>query len=84
MLRTWSADSLGAELGALEESLERARGALACPYSSADEFEAAVIRAQRARGAFKSRRTARLRTALMAALSSTIIVLLVFLFFRAF
>ncbi|HVY59347.1 MAG TPA: hypothetical protein VHA77_15970 [Xanthobacteraceae bacterium] len=82
MLRTWSVDSLGAELGALEESLERARGALACPYSCADEFEAAVIRAQRARGAFKPRRTARLRLALTCAATSMAVLLVVLLLFR--
>jgi hypothetical protein len=37
-----------AELGALEASAERAGAALACVYSSSDEFEAAQIRARRA------------------------------------
>jgi hypothetical protein len=37
-----------AELGALEASAERAGTALACVYSSSDEFEAAQIDAHRA------------------------------------
>jgi len=37
-----------AELGALEASAERAGMALACVYSSSDEFEAAQIAARRA------------------------------------
>jgi hypothetical protein len=37
-----------AELGALEASAERAGTALACVYSSSDEFEAAQIDARRA------------------------------------
>jgi hypothetical protein len=36
------------ELGALEASAERAGAALACLYSSSDEFEAAQIDARRA------------------------------------
>ncbi len=36
-----------AELGALEASAERAGTALACVYASADEFEAAQVRARR-------------------------------------
>ena len=37
-----------AELGALEAAAERAGTALACVYSSADEFEAAQIAARHA------------------------------------
>jgi len=37
-----------AQLGALEASAERAGAALACVYSSSDEFEAAELEARRA------------------------------------
>ncbi len=37
---------------ALELSLVRARQALACPFSSSDEFEAAVIKSRREAGAY--------------------------------
>ncbi len=43
---------LRTELGMLEASAERAGVALACAFSCSEEFEAAVVRAQRARGAF--------------------------------
>jgi hypothetical protein len=59
-----------AELDALEQSVERARAALACVYSGANEFEAAVIRAQRARGAFDGHQVARLRIVLWAVVAA--------------
>jgi hypothetical protein len=59
-----------AELDALEQSVERARAALACVYSGADEFEAAVIRAQRARGAFDGHLVGRLRIILWAVVAA--------------
>ena len=49
MLRRLSVARMRAQLGALEASAERAGMALACAYSSADEFEAAQIDARRAR-----------------------------------
>ena len=48
MLRQFSVARVRAELGALEASAERAGAALACIYSSSDEFEAAQIEARRA------------------------------------
>jgi hypothetical protein len=47
MLRPSSIARVRAELGALEASAERAGAALACIYSSSDEFEAAEIEARR-------------------------------------
>ena len=41
MLRQFSGARVRAEFGALEASAERAGAALACVYSSSDEFEAA-------------------------------------------
>jgi hypothetical protein len=55
-----------ADLLALQLSVERAGAALACAFSSAEEFEAEVIRAQRARGAFDPCSIARLRLLLAA------------------
>jgi hypothetical protein len=68
-----------AELVALEESVERARAALACVYSGAEEFEAAVIRAKRAQGAFDAHQVGRLRMilwVLVAAAAAMAITLL--------
>ena len=47
MLRQSSIARIRAELGALEASAERAGAALACVYSSSDEFEAAELDARR-------------------------------------
>jgi hypothetical protein len=43
---------LEADLVALRASAERAGTALACLFSSSDEFEAAVVRVRRAQGAY--------------------------------
>lgn len=45
-----------AELTALRATAERAGRALACLFSSSDEFEAAVIRIRREQGAFRPKR----------------------------
>lgn len=47
---------LEADLVALRATAERAGTALACLFSSADEFEAAVVRVRREQGAFRARR----------------------------
>jgi len=44
----------------LEANLDRAGYALACPFTSSSEFEAAVIRAKRQAGAYGPRRHRRL------------------------
>jgi hypothetical protein len=43
-----------AELVALRAAAERAGSALACLFSSADEFEAAVVRVRREQGAYRA------------------------------
>jgi hypothetical protein len=48
LLRQSSVAHVRAELGALEASAERAGAALACIYSSSEEFEAAELEARRA------------------------------------
>lgn len=47
MKRAWSLVRLRAEFSELEASVERAGIALACVYSTSEEFEAAIIRARR-------------------------------------
>ena len=44
------------DLLALQINAERAGAALACPFSSSDEFEAAVIRSKRRAGVYGPRR----------------------------
>ena len=78
--RPWSASRLADELRALDASVERARSALACVFANSAEFEAAVVRAQRARGAFDPWYVARMRSLLgvtMAALGVALAILLI-------
>jgi len=46
MRSAWSVVRLRAEFSALEASVERAGIALACIYSTSEEFEAAIVRAR--------------------------------------
>jgi hypothetical protein len=48
-----SVAQLESDLAALRASAERAGTALACLFSSSDEFEAAVVRVRREQGAFQ-------------------------------
>jgi hypothetical protein len=45
-----------ADVLALETSVERAGLALACPFSNSDEYEASIIQARRAAGAYGPKR----------------------------
>jgi hypothetical protein len=77
---TRSIDGFEAEMLALEASAVRAGAALACAFSSAAEFEAAVISAQRARGAYAPRNMWQIRLivgATAAAAGLTLIALLI-------
>jgi hypothetical protein len=47
---------LEADIAALRVAAERAGTALACLFSTADEFEAAVVRVRREQGAFRAQR----------------------------
>lgn len=47
---------LEADIVALRAAAERAGTALACLFSSADEFEAEVVRVRREQGAYRTRR----------------------------
>ena len=50
---------LEADIVALRAAAERAGTALACLFSSSDEFEAAVVRLRREQGAYGPRRRSR-------------------------
>jgi hypothetical protein len=56
MIRARTIAELEADIIALRAAAERAGTALACLFSTADEFEAAVVRVRRAQGAYGSRR----------------------------
>ena len=58
---------------ALEADLARAGCAWACPYSSSDEFEAAVIRSRRRAGAYGRMRR---RYALYAGVATAMLAIL--------
>jgi hypothetical protein len=52
MMRTTTADKVAADLADLKLAADRAGTALACLFSCSTEFEAEVIRARRAQGAY--------------------------------
>ena len=59
MLPSRTVQQVEADLHALRAAAERAGTALACVFSSSDEFEAAVIKARREAGLFAPRRKRR-------------------------
>jgi hypothetical protein len=65
-----------ADLQELEFSAERAGVALACAYSSAAEFEAAVIRAHRGRGLVGDAFIARMRFVVAASATAAALMVL--------
>jgi len=77
MLQSRTVQQVEADLVALRAAAERARTALACIFSSADEFEAAVIRARREAGAFRPKRKRRFaRGALLTLVLAAIFLML--------
>ena len=54
-MTTRSIAELEADIAALRAAAERAGTALACLFSSADEFEAEVVRVRREQGAYRAR-----------------------------
>jgi hypothetical protein len=74
-MSTRSLAQLEADIVALRHSAERAGTALACLFSSSDEFEAAVVRVRREQGAYRTHKR-RWRPLL----SATVIALLVLAF----
>lgn len=75
MMRMTSVVRLRAEFSALEASVERAGTALACVYSGADEFEAAVIRARRKAGQIGPGHAGQLRLVLGATAAAAALML---------
>jgi hypothetical protein len=68
---------LESDLVALRAAAERAGTALACLFSSSDEFEAAVVKVRREQGAYGPRRRRRslLLAGLFTALLSVVFVM---------
>jgi hypothetical protein len=69
---------LEADIVALRAAAERAGTALACLFSTADEFEAAVVKVRREQGAYRTQGNARrpLRAAALVVLMALVFVLL--------
>jgi hypothetical protein len=69
--------NLESDLVALRAAAERAGTALACLFSSSDEFEAAVVKVRREQGAYGPRRRKRslLLAGLFTALLSVVFVM---------
>jgi len=69
---------LEADIVALRASAERAGTALACLFSSSDEFEAAIVRVRREQGAFRTAKRTRhpLRTAALLAVMALVFMLI--------
>jgi hypothetical protein len=59
MWQSWTPSRLQADMLALQVSAERAGCALGCPFSSSDEFEAAVIRTRLDAGIYGPKRRRR-------------------------
>ena len=74
MSHSRSMANLEADLVALRAAAERAGTALACLFSSSDEFEAEVVRVRREQGAYRTR--SRARHPLLVALIALLLVLL--------
>jgi hypothetical protein len=69
---------LEADIVALRAAAERAGTALACLFSSSDEFEAAVVRLRREQGAYRVASQARrpFRTGVLIALIVLVFILI--------
>jgi len=65
---------LEADIVALRSAAERAGTALACLFSSSDEFEAAVVRLRREQGAYRA--PARMRRPFTTVLMALVFVLI--------
>lgn len=65
-----------ADIVALRRAAERAGTALACVFSSSDEFEAAVVRMRRAQGAFRAEARHPVRAATLTGLLAFAFLLL--------
>ena len=71
--------SSGVNIAALEACAEGAGRALACPYSSSAEFDAAIIRARRAAGIYGPRRHRRALSAIAGIVAGLAVIVLALL-----
>jgi hypothetical protein len=78
-----SSTQANADLTVLEAHAARAGAALACPYSSSAEFDAALIAARRAAGVYGPKRHRRQQLAAAAGIAAglAVIVSLIAVFF---
>ena len=74
MLRLWTPSALTADLLALQSTAERAGLALACPFSSSDEFESAIIRAKLDAGVYGPKRQRRWRALIAASMAAAAVL----------
>ena len=74
MWQPWTPSRPRADMLALQVSAERAGCALACPFSSSDEFEAAIIRGKLDAGVYGPKR--RRRYALYAGTAMSVLAVL--------
>jgi len=77
MLRILSHPSPSADFLALEAVVERAGCALACPFSSSDEYEAALIAERRAAGIYGPRRHRRQLMTMILGMTAAAAVLII-------
>jgi hypothetical protein len=75
MLRILSHERPGADFLALEALVERAGCALACPFSSSAEFEAALIAERRAAGVYGPRRHRKQKLITAAAIATALLTI---------
>jgi hypothetical protein len=80
MSSPWTTVRLRAELGALEASANRARAALACNFSSSEEFEAAVLAARRNRRLMSPARIREMRFVLAATAGAAVLAIVAMAF----
>jgi hypothetical protein len=76
MMRDRTVAQVEADLVALRAAAERAGVALACLFSTADEYEADIIRERRAQGAFRPQRAARHRLRVAALIGALAVAFL--------
>lgn len=71
----WHLNRMASDFETLESAAQRTGTALACPFASSAEFEAATIRAKRAAGIYGPKRLR--RNAAVVVIGLTLVVLLI-------
>ena len=75
MIRSRTLTQVESDIVALRAAAERAGTALACLFSTSDEFEAEVVRVRRAQGAFRPARRPLRFAALTGLLAAALLLL---------